>query len=196
MAADWVGGFAKKHCLRFGWDRDEDLARVLDWRPEFERRHVTAEEADAASRRLLLDPPRQRADHLSQLLKVISDLRVEARPAGYEVREGPCPLCDGSGFVNVPHTKDFDKEGTWRMRYTMVVACNCAEGMKVREREVLPPEGHGKRGRHLTLETYEARHVPDWREWLAEKRAKLDARLTAENLAEVKRRMGVRGRES
>lgn len=61
-----------------------------------------------------------------------------------------CPLCFGSGSVEVPHKDNWNESGQWEGQYTMSVACHCGMGQLIACRQ-------------MNLRQYESR-FPQWRQ--------------------------------
>lgn len=110
------------HRRRFDCLEDSDLA---DFERAMAGRKVTRAEADDASFRMAEQGCRFRRDNLPMLLRLVHEAR---RQATHETRaEGPkCMLnvCQGTGFVVVPHPKSITN-GNWDGRATQAVHCNC-----------------------------------------------------------------------
>lgn len=112
---EWIPFFLVRHRDRFAphdWpadSTDEYIDMLTDWLDAFRAGGVSEDEANRASRRLSLSPPRWKREHLPAVVETIKTMRIERAPAGEFVttRDGAaalsknCPRCDGQGLATI-----------------------------------------------------------------------------------------------
>jgi len=114
LVKDWLDNFMVQHKSRFrppDWpepatEDEREFQRL--WHHAFRSNSVMQREADVASLRLGVKPPRFAADHLAAIIEEIKDFRAGSRqPQSPDTREGAeqashdCPNCGGHGTVTV-----------------------------------------------------------------------------------------------
>lgn len=114
----WIHDFLGKHWTRYrriDWPdasspAAQDLARV--WMRAFIEHRVTEEEANLASERLGMNPPKYRDDHIPAILHEVEAIRkANGQAAAPDSREEAerlsrdCPKCQGMGQLRVYHPR-------------------------------------------------------------------------------------------
>ena len=162
MLADEWNAWVERHMTTFGLTNDADVAMINAWQAAFLVHSYTADELrDATVYMAATKPPRWRADHLPAIHARIQDQRKQQRRHNEESahRDGVAPhdVCNGKGWVTVPHLRHVI-DGSWvHPWYTAAVVCFCDRGLRMLEsmarRERKP----------MTLGGYESLN-PGWQE--------------------------------
>ena len=110
----WIGPFLDRYRQRLACDdwpaqgTEANRQFVLGWYYVLNSKHVTEAEADAASKALMLVPPKMRQDHIPALIGMVEKMREQRRekpatlaPVAEAVRaQPPVPLPPGFPFPN------------------------------------------------------------------------------------------------
>jgi hypothetical protein len=136
LVKEWIVGFLERHRARFApndWpdpdSKPEDwIEFVKGWVTAFALKQISEAEADEASRRLALDPPQWRRDHVPAVVKAVEALRgAKAGPpvasddrAAAVAASRDCPGCSGSGYGSA-----VDAARTQATGHEVRVACLC-----------------------------------------------------------------------
>lgn len=144
---DWIKGFLKDHKARFDpndWpvdDATEELAEfVRGWVTAFNLKEVSEEEAKTASRRLVLNPPSWRREHIPMVVAAVMDIRAE-RNRSQGIAPGgtleasrrasrQCPHCCGDGLTSVYHPWPSVEH---RIAPTAAAYCVCPAGRHIKK---------------------------------------------------------------
>lgn len=132
---DW-SGWVKFYAPCFGLMGDSDAAMFAAWREVFEASGYTAEELHEAAKEIAKSPPRFRIDHLARIQSRIRERRFALRMQQEQRHEAMpgrerCEICEGVGWVVVPHIR-FVADGEWIAPWpTMAVACQCFKGQAI-----------------------------------------------------------------
>lgn len=165
---EWVPFFLIRHRERFAphdWpadDSEEYVDMLEDWLAAFRGGSVSEDEATRASRRLTLNPPRWKREHLPAVIETVKTMRAERAPAdSATTREGAaslsrnCPRCDGQGLATVVGRTEVRGE---IVDYTASAHCVCHLGRFMRSRIAQQDE-------HLLRRVPDLANLPwGWRE--------------------------------
>lgn len=132
--AEWVG-WAERHATTFGLLTEAEREMVHHWRDFFESEGYTILELQEASRALMADPPKWRADHLKRIQETIVARRLKQARAEKENEEEQarkqdyCPRCNTrEGWLEVPHPETIRGDQWTRPYLTLLVTCDCTRG--------------------------------------------------------------------
>lgn len=214
----WYSDWMDYHLDLYGLASDENVsASFMHWWPAFHaigvQQFELMSERDANGMPLLDslgatdimhrqgNTPFKVSQHFDRLLATIGDIRTKRDNLLAIKREmanvdtiGVCDNCGDTGFVNVPHGKNFEKiDGVWTWKINhygqrygnpihieMVVTCTCPKGIKIQSRYKSPPtdsDTTGKKKRKkdstpsvtpMSLERFEELFTPDWRRIMRE----------------------------
>jgi hypothetical protein len=121
---DWVPEFLEEHRERFrphDWPRLNEAeayaALVADWQYALARNRVTREEARAASRAMLANPPGFRREHIPALLTAVRGVRAaRAASAADTSRRAPAPDPADAEALAAWERADEGVRDAWRER--------------------------------------------------------------------------------
>lgn len=141
---DWINEFLDGHQARFDphdWPEedadDEQREFIRGWVTAFNLKEVSRPEAEEASRRLALDPPNFRREHIPKVIAAVLALRAERGPraSGPSSRDAAllaskdCPHCGGCGLAVAYHPWP---DAAKAIAPTTAAHCVCAYGRWIR----------------------------------------------------------------
>lgn len=183
MPVPWFIAWCKHHAKTFALADEAFLATLASWEDVFVTAGYSADELHAATQGLAMSGRTlARWDHLAAITARIRAARAVEYASGEAkaAQDGPsastCTLCDGTGYVIVPHPLGVAL-GEWvpinttrngGSYYTAAVSCSCALGRWKQDR--LEPKE-----RSMSLSRYAALN-PRWQVQLAQHAAELAER--------------------
>ena len=141
--------FSRLFARQFGGSHEVALETLGDW--SYKLRNVAYDQACTELMKLASsdDIPSRPAQRISKIVVACLGTPVFSKKSN-TVNYPDCHLCGKSGFVVVPHPKDYTVGEFWKGEYTCAAACMCDAGERFR-------------GYHRTLESYE-REFPNWKQ--------------------------------
>jgi hypothetical protein len=164
LIRSWLESFLAAHRERFNphdWpdvSSDDFHDFMIDWLEAFADLQVSEEEANRASKRLTLDPPSWKRNHLPAVLKTVRAMRMERNTpseAAQNIETAKaasvnCPHCDGGGLAYCFHALPVPE------RTPKQIAAHC-----------ICPMGRFMRGRIAVQDPVFFKRIPDFADVLA-----------------------------